>query len=52
MEAFWNILKQGVRRREWKDLEELKEIIQQEGKAITMEEIRSRIAEMLERCKL
>jgi transposase len=51
MEACWNILKQRVRKGEWKDLEELKEVIQKEWRAITIEQVRERIAEMPERCK-
>jgi RNA:NAD 2'-phosphotransferase (TPT1/KptA family) len=52
MEACWNILKPRVRKRGWKDLDELKKIIQEEWKRITIEEVRASIAEMPERCKL
>ena len=48
MEACWNILKQRVRRRYWNNLEELKSVIQ----AITMDQVRARIAEMPHRCKM
>jgi hypothetical protein len=52
MEACWNILKPRVRKRRWKDLNELKKVIQEERKRITIEEVRARIADMPERCKL
>lgn len=52
IEAAWNILKQRIIRRQWKTLLELKRILQEEWKAITMEEIRARIAEMPDRCQL
>lgn len=51
MEACWNILKNRVRKRIWHDLNEYKEVIQDEWSKITMEEIRRRIAEMPDRCK-
>ena len=52
MEACWNILKQRIRRHVWRDLEELKAIIQQEWSNITMQEVRARISDMPGRCKL
>ena len=52
MEACWNILKQRVRKRRWNNLEELKQIIQEEWHKINISEIRARIAEMPKRCKL
>ena len=51
-EACWNILKQRVRRRTWQTEEQLKEIIQEVWRKITMEEIRKRIADMPRRCDL
>jgi hypothetical protein len=52
IKACWNILKQRVRKRSWNSLDELKEIVQCEWRRITMEEVRERIAEMPERCRL
>jgi hypothetical protein len=52
IEACWNILKQRVRKRVWRDLEELKAILQDEWSKITMQEVRARIKEMPGRCKL
>ena len=51
IEAIWNILKQRVQRQRWDDLEQLKEILQNEWSKISMEEIRVRIAEMPSRCR-
>jgi hypothetical protein len=51
MEGVWNILKQRVRRRTWKNLEELKEVLQDEWSKITMQEVRARISEMPQRCQ-
>ncbi len=50
-EGIWNILKQRVRKRTWRTLEEYKEALQDEWSKITMEEVRARIAEMPARCK-
>ena len=52
MEGCWNILKQRVRKRRWNNLEELKQVIQEEWHKIDISEIRARIAEMPERCRL
>jgi hypothetical protein len=52
IEACWNILKQRVRKRVWRSMEELKAILQDEWARITMDEIRARILEMPDRCKL
>ena len=52
IEAIWNILKQRIRRRVWRSLEELKDIAQEEWKKITMQEVRARIADMPRRCQL
>jgi hypothetical protein len=52
IEACWNILKQRVRKRTWRTLEELKEIVQSEWQRITMDEVRARIAEMPGRCRM
>lgn len=51
MEACWNILKQRVRRRTWRTIEELREIIQEEWSRITLQEVRARIVEMPGRCQ-
>lgn len=51
IEGVWNILKNRVRKRSWRTEEEFRSIILQEWDAITMDEIRARIAEMPERCK-
>lgn len=51
-EAIWNILKQRVRRRSYKSEGELKAILQEEWSRITMEEVRTRIADMPRRCQL
>ena len=51
-EGCWNILKQQVRLRDWNSLEELKEVIQQEWQGITLDQVRRRIAEMPNRCRL
>lgn len=51
IEAIWNILKQRIRRRTWRSLEELKMILQEEWSKITMQEVRARILEMPARCK-
>jgi len=52
IEACWNILKQRVRKRVWRTIEELKAILQEEWGKITIEEIRARISDMPNRCKL
>jgi transposase len=51
IEAIWGILKQRIRRRRWDDLEQLKEVLQDEWSKITIEEVRARIAEMPLRCR-
>ena len=51
-EGVWNILKQRARRRTWNSKGQLKEILQDEWSKITMEEVRTRIADMPRRCKL
>lgn len=50
-EGCWNILKQRVRRRRYKDLVELKAIILEEWEQISMNEFKDRIREMPDRCK-
>lgn len=50
-EGVWNILKQRVRKRSWKNIEEYKAVCQDEWEKITIEEVRARIAEMPDRCK-
>jgi hypothetical protein len=47
-----NILKQRVRHRTWRLIEELKEVLQDEWSKITMAEVRKRIADMPRRYKL
>ena len=51
IEACWCILKQRVRQREWDNLNQLKEVIQEEWSRITMDEVRRRISEMPARCQ-
>ncbi|KAH6666704.1 hypothetical protein B0J14DRAFT_490939, partial [Halenospora varia] len=51
IEGIWNIIKQRVRRRMWRTMEEFKAIIQYEWDKITIQKIRTRIDEMLGRCK-
>jgi transposase len=51
IEAIWGILKQRVRRRKWDNLDQLKEILQDEWSKIAMQEVRARIAEMPSRCR-
>jgi hypothetical protein len=50
-EGVWNILKQRIRKRSWKNIEEYKAICQDEWDKITIEEIRACIIEMPDRCK-
>ena len=52
MEAAWNILKQRYRRRTWRSIEELKEVLQDKWSKIAMEEVRARISDIPRRCKL
>jgi transposase len=47
IEAIWGILKQQTRRKRWNDLEQLKEVLQDEWSKITMQEIRARIMRCL-----
>ena len=51
-EGCWNVLKQRVQRRGYNNLKEFKQVIQEEWSAITMEQVRARIAEMPNRCKM
>lgn len=51
-EAVWNILKQRARHRQWKTIDELKQVLYEEWEAISIDEIRKCIAEMPERCKM
>jgi crotonobetainyl-CoA:carnitine CoA-transferase CaiB-like acyl-CoA transferase len=51
IEAIWAILKQRIRRRRWENMDQLKEVLQDEWSKITMQEVRARIAEMPARCK-
>jgi hypothetical protein len=51
IEDIWNIIKQRIRKRVWRDEEELKELLQEEWSKVTMEEVRARIMEMPERCE-
>ena len=51
IEGVWNILKQRVRQRLFHgSIEELKQIIRDEWRAISQTEIQERIAEMPDRC--
>jgi hypothetical protein len=51
-EAVWNILKQRIKRRQWRTLAELKQMMLNEWDKITMNQIRNRIADMPRRCKI
>lgn len=51
IEGVWLILKERVRKRVWRTLEELKEVVQDEWAKIDQSEIRKRIDEMPERCR-
>jgi hypothetical protein len=48
----WNMLKQRVKRRQWRTLTELKQVMLNEWDKIIMNEIKSRISEMFRRCKI
>ena len=50
-EGVWNILKQRVRKRSWKNIKEYKAVCQDEWEKITIEEVCARIIEMPDRCK-
>jgi hypothetical protein len=52
MEGVWNILKQRIRRRRYKNLEEYKMVVLEEWDKITLAEIQSRISDMPGRCKI
>ena len=52
IEAIWNIIKQRARRRIWRTIEELKDILQDEWSKVTQAEIRARIDDLPRRCKL
>jgi hypothetical protein len=49
MKVVWNVLKQQLRRKKWSNKHQLKQAILKTWNEISMNEIRSRIAEMLER---
>ena len=51
IEACWNILKQRLKRENWENIEQLKDLIRRIWNEITMEEIRARIQEMPRRCE-
>ena len=51
IEAIWNIIKQRMRNKPYKDIEDLKRQLQYEWGRITREEVQARIAEMPARCK-
>lgn len=51
IEGCWCILKERMRKRKWDNLDELKQVLQDEWSKITMKEVRARIAEMPWRCK-
>lgn len=51
-EGVWNILKQRVKRREWRGIPQLKRVILDEWEKISLDEIRRRIAEMPDRCRM
>jgi uncharacterized protein Yka (UPF0111/DUF47 family) len=47
----WNILKQRMRKRRYRNVTKLKRVILKEWDKITMNEIRARIEEISDRCK-
>ncbi len=51
-ESVWNILTQRVKRRQWRIVSELKQMILNEWNKIIMNKIRNRINEMSQRCKI
>jgi hypothetical protein len=51
-ESVWNILKQRVKRRQWRIVPKLKQMILDEWDKIIIDEIRDRISEMSQRCKI
>ena len=51
-EAEWNILKQRDKRRQFRTVAELKEVLLDEWNKITMDEIRARISDMPRRCRI
>lgn len=51
IEAVWNVLKQRLRQKKWSNKHQLKQAILETWDEISMDEIRSRIAEMPERCE-
>jgi hypothetical protein len=48
----WNMLKQRVKRRQWRTLAELKQVMLNKWDKIIMNEIKNRINEMSRRCKI
>jgi hypothetical protein len=50
--TIWNMLKQRVKRRSFRIIAELKQMLLNEWDKITMKEIRDRISEMSRRCKI
>ena len=50
MEAVWNILKQKLRKKKWKNKDDLKRVILECWEDISLKEIQDRIDEMPERC--
>lgn len=51
IEACWNIIKPRIRKRTWRTLAELREVIQDEWRKVTQQEIQRRIMEMPGRCQ-
>jgi hypothetical protein len=51
IETVWNVLKQRLRRKKWNNNHQMKQIILKTWDEISMNEIRSRITEILERCE-
>ncbi len=51
IEACWNIINPRIRKRTWRTDAELREIVQEEWRKVTMSEIQKRIDEMPGQCK-
>ena len=51
IEACWNILKQCIKRRFWRNLDEFRRIVLEEWSRIKIGEVRARISEMQWRCQ-
>jgi len=52
MKVVWHMLKQEIRRRKWESKAEMKKVLQDEWKRISVKELQRRIADMPTRCKI